>query len=50
MLNARVDPNFRDYEQRCPLHVAAGAGKGVRMIQLLLDREAAIDLRTGVPA
>jgi len=44
LLVAGVDPNFRDYEQRCPLHIAAGSGKGVRMIQLLLDHAADVNV------
>jgi len=37
LLAAGVDPNFRDYELRCPLHIAAGFGK-INLIQMLVDK------------
>lgn len=43
LLQARVDPNFRDYEQRCPIHVAAGAKKGLEVVRLLLNARAQVD-------
>lgn len=43
LLDARVDPNFRDYEQRCPLHVAAGRGEPLSLIQLLMERKADVN-------
>jgi len=43
LLAVRVDPNFRDYEQRCPLHIAAGYGD-LGMIQLLVDHKANVDV------
>mmetsp|Transcript_65338 Transcript_65338/g.116479 ORF Transcript_65338/g.116479 Transcript_65338/m.116479 type:complete len:427 (-) Transcript_65338:229-1509(-) len=42
LLDARVDPNFRDYEQRCPLHVAAGFGN-IPMMKLLVERGADVN-------
>jgi len=41
LLVARVDPNFRDYQQRCPLHIAAGTGDR-SLIELLLENRADI--------
>jgi len=43
LLSARVDPNFRDYEKRCPLHVAAGTGKCLDVLQLLIDHKADVN-------
>eukprot|EP00409_Alexandrium_fundyense_P004103 CAMPEP_0185902206 /NCGR_PEP_ID=MMETSP0196C-20130402/1481_1 /TAXON_ID=2932 /ORGANISM="Alexandrium fundyense, Strain CCMP1719" /LENGTH=150 /DNA_ID=CAMNT_0028621009 /DNA_START=45 /DNA_END=494 /DNA_ORIENTATION=- len=43
LLAARADPNFRDYEQRCPLHVAAGTGKSLEVLQLLIDHGADVN-------
>jgi len=43
LLAARVDIDFRDYEQRCPLHVAPGFGN-LDMIQILIDRGASVNV------
>jgi serine/threonine protein kinase len=43
LLEARVDPNFRDYEQRCPLHVAAGSGKNRQIVELLINCRADVN-------
>jgi len=42
LLAAGVSPNVRDYEHRCPLHVAAGFGY-CAIMQLLLEREADVE-------
>jgi len=43
LLDRGVDPNFRDYEQRCPLHIAAGVGN-LDIIQILVDRGADVNV------
>eukprot|EP00928_Gymnodinium_smaydae_P075154 TRINITY_DN58159_c0_g1_i1.p1 TRINITY_DN58159_c0_g1~~TRINITY_DN58159_c0_g1_i1.p1 ORF type:complete len:467 (-),score=50.91 TRINITY_DN58159_c0_g1_i1:178-1509(-) len=43
LLAARADVNGRDYENRCPLHVAAGRGKSVKLVQLLLEARAEVN-------
>lgn len=42
LLEARVDPNFRDYEQRSPLHIAAGFGN-MPVMQTLLQHGADVN-------
>lgn len=44
LLTAGVDPNFRDYDKRSPMHVAAGAENSVQAIRLLLDFRADVDV------
>jgi len=41
LLVAGVNPNFRDYQSRCPLHIAAGIGN-LSLIELLLEHRADI--------
>jgi len=43
LLEARVDPNARDFEQRCPLHVAAGSGKSLKVIEALIEFRASVN-------
>lgn len=43
LLSTRVDPNFRDPQQRCPLHIAAGFGN-LEMIQILVDHGADVNV------
>jgi serine/threonine protein kinase len=43
LLDAGVDANFRDYEQRCPLHIAAGVGN-LDLIQMLVDSGADVNV------
>jgi hypothetical protein len=42
LLAAGVSPNVRDYEHRCPLHVAAGFGY-CAIMRLLLEQEADVE-------
>lgn len=42
LIEARADPNFRDYEQRCALHIAAGFGNSA-MMKLLIDHGADVN-------
>jgi len=44
LLACRVDPNLRDYEQKCPLHVAAGTGRSLGVVNSLLDAKANVDV------
>jgi len=43
LLAARVDPNSRDYEKRCPLHIAAGFGN-LLMMKTLIDHGAEVNV------
>jgi len=43
LLAARADPNMRDYEQRCPLHIAAGYGN-LQMISVLIEHHAEVNV------
>mmetsp|Transcript_120854 Transcript_120854/g.188812 ORF Transcript_120854/g.188812 Transcript_120854/m.188812 type:complete len:467 (+) Transcript_120854:62-1462(+) len=43
LLLAGVHPDVRDYEQRCPLHVAAGLGKSIGCVQALIDHRADVN-------
>jgi len=43
LLDRGVDPNFRDYEQRCALHIAAGVGN-LDLIQMLVDSGADVNV------
>jgi serine/threonine protein kinase len=44
MLRSRADPNSCDYEQRRPLHVAAGIGENLDIIKLLIDHNAKVNV------
>jgi len=43
LLATRVDPNFRDPQERCALHIAAGFGN-LEMIQILVDHGADVNV------
>jgi len=43
LLAARADANVRDYEQQCPLHIAAGLGN-LDMIGILVDHGADVNV------
>eukprot|EP00928_Gymnodinium_smaydae_P098856 TRINITY_DN9292_c0_g2_i1.p1 TRINITY_DN9292_c0_g2~~TRINITY_DN9292_c0_g2_i1.p1 ORF type:complete len:473 (+),score=52.51 TRINITY_DN9292_c0_g2_i1:44-1462(+) len=44
LLESGANVNARDYEERCPLHVAAGRGQRVTVVRLLLDAGAEVNV------
>ncbi|CAE8630669.1 unnamed protein product [Polarella glacialis] len=44
LLEARHDPSAGDYDERTPLHVAAGSGKGHEVMRLLIAARAGVNV------
>lgn len=43
LLETRVDPNARDWERRCPLHVVAGLGGSRAICKVLIEYQANVN-------